>query len=73
VGSAGIARRLLRPPARRARRSSPNASRRALEELRTQRFDALGARFAALERARLASLAHDWLALDAGARISRSH
>ena len=38
----------------------------ALEELRKQRFEALGARFAGLERERLTRLANEWLAIDAG-------
>ena len=36
----------------------------ALEDLRKHRFDALGPRFAELERARLVRLAHEWLAIE---------
>jgi ATP-dependent helicase/nuclease subunit B len=36
----------------------------ALASLRKDRFDALGERFAELERARLTRLAHDWLAIE---------
>src|SRR5262249_26139682 len=38
----------------------------ALEELRAHRFEALGARFTELERVRLARLAEEWLAIEAG-------
>ena len=38
----------------------------ALDELRKARFEALGPRFAELERARLTRLARDWLAIDGG-------